>query len=157
MDEGADDRGRVVSAEQPVALCVDSARRRGVEDDASTEGGLAAQHHAIAAGGDHRGCEPELRVRVPDADHTCRDAARPVMHREPRAVGDRRELLERHLEAVRPGECARRHEDIAAPEVAPLDAGKVDGNALAGLGTLDGSVVHLDGADADIPTRGLDP
>ena len=70
-----------------------------------------------------------------------------MVHGEPGAVGDRLQLLERHLEAVRAREGARGDERVAAREVAALEARQADGDALPGLGTLDGRIVHLHRAD----------
>ncbi len=52
---------------------------------------------------------------------------------------------------------ARLDEHVAAAQVAPFEAVQVDGDALPRLGALDGLVVHLDGADAHRPPRGLEP
>ena len=156
MDEPAHDRGRVALAEQPVALGVRPARRRRVEDDRPAHGGLAAQDDVVAAGGDDGGGQPQLRVGLPHPHDAGGDAARPVVDGESRAVADRLELVQLHLEAIGAGERARRHQRVAAAHVAALDAGKVDGDALPRLGPRDRRVVHLHRADADVPARRLE-
>ena len=101
-------------------------------------------------GGHDRGGKAELRVVVADPHDARRDATRPVVHREPRSVGNRLELLERHLEPVRPGERTRGDERVAAANLRALDARQADRHAVTGGRPLDRGVMHLDGACAHV-------
>ena len=71
------------------------------------------------------------------------------------AVRDRRELLERDLEPVRPREGAGCDERVAAADVPPLDAGQADGHPLARGRARHRRVVHLYGADPHVTSGRL--
>ena len=104
----------------------------------------------------HRRRESQLSVVGTDADDATRNPARPVVDGEAGAVGDRLELLERHLEAVRARKGPFRDERVTAREVAPLESREADGDALSCLRALDGRVVHLHRADAHLAARRLE-
>ena len=57
---------------------------------------------------------------------------------QPRSVGDRLQLLQRHVEPVARPEGARGDERVAAAQLAPLDARERERDALPRLGALDG-------------------
>ena len=128
-------------------------RRRGVEHGAAADGRLAAQHDAVAARGDDRRGEPQLRVRSP-ARTTRAGTAASRGGRAGARRRDRLELLERDVEPVARREGARRDERVAAPQLAPLDARGARARRAAGLGALDRAVVHLDAADAHLAPPG---
>ena len=157
VDERANDRRRVVRAEKTVALDVDPAWRRGVEHDGAPDRGAVAQHHPIAPGCDDGGSEPELRVRVPDPDDASGDPAGAVVHGEPCAVRDRRELLEGDLDPVRPWEGAGCDERVAAANLPALDARQADGHPLPRPCARHRRVVHLHGADAHVTPGRFQP
>ena len=93
VDERADDRGRVAVVEKSVALGVDAAGRRRVEDDRAADGRLGPEHDTVAARRDDRGGEAQLRVALAHAHDARGNPARPVVHREARAARDRRKLV----------------------------------------------------------------
>ena len=77
---------------------------------------------------------------------------------DPRAVRDRLELLERHVEPVAPRERARRLTSASPRRIAIRSiARQRDGDALPRLGALDLLVVHLHAADARLEPARLDP
>ena len=115
------------------------------------------QHDAISPRRDDGRGETKLRVVVADPDDARRDPARPVVDREPRAVGDRLELLERHLEAVGAREGTGGDERVTAADVAALDTGQAGGDALTRRGALHRDVVHLDGPHPHVAAGRLQP
>ena len=97
--------------------------------------------------------EPELRV-LAVANDARRHRVRPDVHGD--RGGHRRELRQPDVEPVRRREVAGRDEHVAAREVAPLELGQVDRDALARVGVLDRRVVHLHRAHAHRASRRLD-
>src|SRR5512132_4165641 len=72
----------------------------------------------------------------------------------PRVIADRLELGELDVEAVADGVGARLGERVAAVERAALDPGQGERDSLSSLGSLDGLVVDLDAAHANVdPSR----
>ena len=116
VHEPPDDRRRICFAEEPVALGVDPARRRRIEDASAADGRPCAEDDTVAARGDDRRGEPQLCVLAADADDPRGDAARSVVDGETRAVGDRLELVQLDLETVRAGKRVRSDERIAAAD-----------------------------------------
>jgi hypothetical protein len=106
------------------------ARRRGIENDSPTDRGLAAEDHAVPSGSDHRGGKSKLREAPPRPDDAGGDMSRAEVGLEPDAVGNRLELLERDVEAVRDRIRARSDEGVAALHVSPLHAWQADRNTL---------------------------
>ena len=118
---------------------------------------MLAEHDAVSTSGDDRRAETQLRVAVADADNPAEVLGGSVMDVESRAVGDLPERLQGDVEPVADRVRAFGDECVAAPEVASLDSGKGQRDALAGLRALDGAVVDLDAADAHVEAGGLGP
>ncbi len=115
-----------------------------------------SQDHAVASRRDHRPLEPQLREPVAHAHHTRRHLGRAVVRLHVCPVLERLQLVELHVEPVGDRVYARRDEDVAAPDLPPLDAREGDRDATAGLRPVDGAVVNLDAAHADVQTGRLD-
>ena len=121
-----------------------------IEHGAAADGRHVAEHDAVAARGHDRRREPQLRVaaRLDDAGGHGGGA---VVDVKPRAVGDRRELLERDVEPVARPQAAGCDERVAAAQLAPLDARERERDPLSRLGPLDRAVVHLDAPHPHVP------
>ena len=119
-------------------------RRRRIEHHSAADRGVGAQHDTVAARRDDRPRQAQLGEAVAGARHP-RDRLRGAVV-EHDASRDLSQRLERDVEAeARPGR-SRRDEDVAAPQLLPLDAGQRDRDALPCLGALDRPVVHLHAA-----------
>ena len=147
---GEHDRRGIAALEQVEALGRRAPGRRRVEDCRAAERCPLAEDDAVAAGGDHRRGEPQLRAAGVDADDPRHVLGGAVVDVEVRAVGDLRQRSEGDVEAVAERVGAGLHEGVAAPELGALDPGERDRDALPGLGALDRPVVDLDAADADV-------
>ena len=88
--------------------------------------------------------------RVADPDELRGDLRRPVVHLDPGVVRDRLQLLELDVEPVADRVRARLDQCVAAAKRLSLDAGERQRDALPRLGALDGQVVHLHAAHADV-------
>ena len=75
---------------------------------------------------------------------------------QPCAVGDRRQLLQHDVEAIRGRVGARLDEDVAAHDLPPLDPRQRHRDALARLGSVDRAIVDLDAAHPRRDARGLE-
>jgi hypothetical protein len=157
VDEGTDDRARIRLLEQPIPVGVAASRRRGVEHYGAADGRLGAQHHPVSSRGDDGRGETELRVTVADPHDPCGDPARPVVHREAGTVGDRLQLVERHLEPVRARERIGGDQRVAAVHLLALDSGQAHRHPLASRRALDRDVVHLHGAHSHVAAPRLEP
>src|SRR6184192_2156443 len=147
------DRLRVVLLQQREPLGVEAARRERVEDHPTADGCLGPQHHPVAARCEHRLAQAQLCI-TPVAHDPGRHIARPDVHRD--RGRDRLQLLECDIQPPGDGVKAGLDEDVASPQAAALDPGKVDRDALAGLGAEDVDVVHLDAARVGSQARRLD-
>ena len=116
-------------------------RRARVEDDAAADGRAGAQDDPVATRGDDRPRQAELREPVAGAGDASGGLRRAVVEHDARR--DLAQRLERDVEPEARPERSRRDEDVAAPQLLPLDAGERDGDALSRLGALDRPVVHL--------------
>ena len=132
------------------------ARRIGIDHGAAPDRRPAAQDDPVAARCNHRRREPELGVAAGRGD-AGEDGARPVVHEQALAVRDRLELVERDVQPEARAQRARRDQDVAAPQLAPLDPRQRQGHPLAGLGPLDRLLVHLDAAHAHLAPGRLHP
>ena len=149
------ERARVARFRDREAFGVDAARGSGVEHDAAPDGGVGAQHEAIAARGDDGRGEPQLGARVVGAHDPRGDLRRAVVHADSRRdVGDR---LEPNVEPVARHERVRRDECVTARELVSLDAREVHGDTLACFRALDVPVVHLHTSHAHVEAGRLDP
>ena len=122
-------------------------RRRRVDHAAAADRRAGAQDDAVASRGDDGLREAELRPALAHAHDAAEHLRGAVVDVD--AGRDLGELLEHDVEAVADGVRARRHERVAAAQLAALDAGQGDRDALARLGALDRPVVHLDAAHAN--------
>ena len=129
-------------------------RRRRVEHDAAADGRLGAQHDPVAACGDHRCDEPQLRVLAVARDP--RRDARSCRCARSRPPAGRRVLVELDVEAVRDGVVAGRDEHVAAPSSLRSSVGRLTATRWPGSASLDGGVVHLDAAHAHDAARRLE-
>ena len=98
--------------------------RSRVDHRSATDGRLAAEDDAIAAGCDDGRGEPELRKALTRPHDPGRYRRSAVVDVEARPIRDRRELLERHVEPVARRERAGRQERVAPLHLVPLDARK---------------------------------
>ena len=130
-------------------------RRIRVEDDPAADGRAGAQHDAVAARGDDGPRQAQLGEAVAGAgDAGCRLRGAVVEHDPRRDLSQR---LQHHVEAEARPQRSRGDEDVAAPQLLPLDAGEGGGDALPGLGALDPTVVHLHAPHAHGAAAGLEP
>ena len=129
------------------------ARRARVEHGPTADGRVRAENDAVAACGDDRLRQAQLREALAHAGDPRHDLARAVVDLD--AGRDLVHRLERDVEPVARTEGARRDERVAAAKLGALDARQRDGDALARLGALDRTVVHLDAADPHLEARGL--
>ena len=153
VDDGAHDLLGRAALEHREALRVETARGRRVEHDPAADGRVGAQHHSVAARGDDRLGEPQLGVR-PAARDASRDGARPDVHGQRAREIVRR--IELHVEPERRRVVAGLDDDVAACDVAPLEAGQVERDALARVGVVDRRVMHVDAAHPRDPAVRLD-
>src|SRR5262245_21557942 len=151
-----DGRGELPALDERDTFRIAMAWRRGIEHGSSSDRRLAAQDDAVAAGGDDRRYEPELRPALPDPHDPGRHARGPDVDVEPRVVGDRLELVERDVEAERDGIRVLCDERLTARDLAALDARQADGDALARVRPRDVEIVNLDAAHTHRHARRLD-
>ena len=85
---------------------------------------------------------------LPNAHDACGNPTRAVVHQQSGTVLDRLELLQRHVEPVRPGKGAGGDQRVAATHAAALDAREREGDPLTCLTAHDRLVVHLHATDA---------
>ena len=116
-----DDRRDVTALDERHALGVPMTRGRRVDDRSPAERRLTAEDDPVAAGGGHRRREAQLRPALPTRDDTRRDVGGSEMHVDTRTVGDRLELVERDVEAIRRRIRARCDESVSPAHLAPLD------------------------------------
>ena len=136
---------------------IDPAGRRGIEHLGAADRRPVAEHDAVATGGDRRRGQPQLGEALAGADDARVELGRAVVDVQAAALLDRLQLVEHDVEAVADRVFARLDEGGAAAKLRPLDAGQADGHPLAGAGLVDGAVVHLDAADADVQPGRLGP
>ena len=125
---------------------------RGIEHGAAADRRPATQDDPVASRRDDRRREPELREGTRPGDPR-RHGGGAVVDVEPRAVGDRLELLERYVEPVARPQAAGCDESVAAVQLVALDARERERHPLSRLGPLDGAVVHLDASHTDVAAR----
>ena len=145
-----DERCEVAPLEELEAGRACVAGRSRVEHERAAHGRPVAEDDAVAARR-HRGRgEAELRPALSGADDTRVVLGRPVVDVQAHPIRDRLELVERDVQAVGSGVGTRYDERVASAKILALDSRKRHGDALPGLRSFHGPVVHLNAANAHV-------
>src|SRR5205823_12142301 len=112
------DLGGIAALEDLVPLGLEPPRRRGIDNAATADRCLGAQNEPVAAGGDNRLVEAQLREAAgADDPHSHVGGAEMYLHRR----GNGLELVENDVEPIAHGVMAGVDERVAAAKVAALD------------------------------------